>query len=57
MSAQDAWSTFDVDDVARALSETRFHLAWSATTDSTNDDAAALLGEDAAAGRILAADY
>ena len=57
MSAQDAWSAFDVDDVARALSGTRFHLTWRATTDSTNDDAAALLGEEAAAGRILAADY
>jgi BirA family biotin operon repressor/biotin-[acetyl-CoA-carboxylase] ligase len=57
MSARDAWSAFDAGDVARALRETRFHLAWRALTDSTNDDAAALLGDSAAAGRILAADY
>jgi BirA family biotin operon repressor/biotin-[acetyl-CoA-carboxylase] ligase len=57
MSAQDAWSAFDADEVALALRGTRFHLAWRATTESTNDDAAAILGEESAAGRILAVDF
>lgn len=53
----DAWSAFDAAEVALALRETRFHLDWRAATESTNDDAATLLGEPAAAGRILAVDY
>jgi BirA family biotin operon repressor/biotin-[acetyl-CoA-carboxylase] ligase len=57
MSAGDAWSAFAVDEVALALRETRFHLVWRAQTESTNDDAAALLGDAAAAGSIIAADY
>ncbi len=57
MSGKEAWSAFDAAGVALALRETRFHLDWREATDSTNDDAAALLGDGAAAGRILAVDY
>ncbi len=57
MSAKEAWSEFDAAEVALALRETRFRLDWRASTESTNDDAAALLGEPSAAGRILAVDY
>jgi BirA family biotin operon repressor/biotin-[acetyl-CoA-carboxylase] ligase len=57
MSAKEAWSEFDVGEVELGLGGTRFHLDWRTSTDSTNDDAAALLGDPAAAGRILVVDF